>query len=152
MSFVSANTWYTRNPKGGNCGGNRSRETSKENGKTPWPTKTTRILGRKDDALEVPQKVEDPDVDQQKTNQWLRNTGLKGETESLMIAAQDLRLTTRSYHHCIIKDATDPHCRICEKFEESIYHIVSGCLFIGRSAEVMKSRQLRRGMNTSQQQ
>ena len=47
-------------------------------------------------ALEVPQKVEDPYVDQQKTNQWLRSTGLKGETEGLMIAAQDLSLATRS--------------------------------------------------------
>ena len=78
------------------------------------------------DALEVPQKVEDPYVDQQKTNQLLRSTGLKGETEGLMIAAQDLSLATRSYHHRTIKDATNPHCRICGKFEESIYHIFLG--------------------------
>ena len=25
-------------------------------------------------------RLKDPDVDQQKTNQWLRSTGLKGET------------------------------------------------------------------------
>ena len=30
------------------------RETSKENGKTPWPAKTTRIFGGKDDAREAP--------------------------------------------------------------------------------------------------
>ena len=85
------------------------------------------------DALEVPQKVEDPYVDQQKTNQWLRSTGLKGETEGLMIAAQDLSLATRSYHHRTIKDATNPHCRICGKFEESMYHIVSGCPVLAKT-------------------
>ena len=67
------------------------------------------------------------DVDQRKTNQWLRSTGLKGETEGLMIAAQDMSPATCCYHHCIMKDATDPHCGICRKFAESIDQIVSGC-------------------------
>ena len=74
-----------------------------------------------------PKRLKDAAVDQRKTNQWLRSTGLKGETKGLMIAAQDMSLATRSYHHRIIKDVTDPHCRIFGKFEESIDHIVSGC-------------------------
>lgn len=45
-----------------------------------------------------PKRLKDTDVDQQKTNQWLRGTGLKGETEGLMIEAQDLSLATGSYH------------------------------------------------------
>ena len=71
--------------------------------------------------------MKDADVDQQMTHQWLRSTGLKAETESLIIAAQDQSLTTRSYHHRIIKDGTDPQCRLCGKYEETIDHIVSGC-------------------------
>lgn len=43
-------------------------------------------------------RLKDTDVDQQKTNQWLRSTGLKGETEGLMIEAQYLSPATRSYH------------------------------------------------------
>lgn len=45
-----------------------------------------------------PKRLKDTDVDQQETNQWLRGTGLKGETEGLMIEVQDLSLATRSYH------------------------------------------------------
>ncbi len=71
--------------------------------------------------------MKDPGVDQQKTHQWLRSTGLKAETEGLIIAAQDQSLATRSYHHRIVKVRTDPQCRICKKYEETIDHIISGC-------------------------
>ena len=53
--------------------------------------------------------------------------GLKAETEGLIIAAQDQSLATRSYHARIIKHGTDPMYRICNKYEETIDHIVSGC-------------------------
>lgn len=49
--------------------------------------------------VKYPHMFKDADVDQQKTNQWLRSTGLKGETESLMTAGQDLSLACCSYHH-----------------------------------------------------
>ena len=67
------------------------------------------------------------------TNQWLRSAGLKAETESLIIAAQDQSLATRSYHHRIIKDGTDPQCRLCGKYEETIDHIVSGCPVLAKT-------------------
>ena len=60
-----------------------------------------------------PKRTKEADVDQQRTHQWLRNAGLKAETEGLIIAAQDQSLATRSYRHRIIKDGTDPQCRIC---------------------------------------
>ena len=74
-----------------------------------------------------PKRTKEADVDQNKTNQWLRSTGLKAETEGLIIAAQDQSLATRSYHARIIKDGTDPMCRICNRYEETIDYIVSGC-------------------------
>ena len=54
--------------------------------------------------------------------QWLR-----AETEDLIIAAQDQRLVSRSYHHRIMIDGTTPHCRICGKYQQTIDHIVSDC-------------------------
>ena len=78
------------------------------------------------DALEVPQKVEDPYVDQQKTNQWLRSTGLKGETRR----PNDCSTRFEPSYPLL---ATNPHCRICGKFEESIYHIVSGCPVLAKT-------------------
>ena len=62
------------------------------------------------------------------TNQWLKSSGLKVKTEGLIIAAQDKSLATRSYHARIIKDNTNPMCRMCNKYEETVDHIASGCL------------------------
>ena len=74
-----------------------------------------------------PKRTKEADVDQNKTNQWLRSTGLKAETEILIIAAQDQSLATRSYHARFIKDGTDPMCRICNRYKETTDHILSGC-------------------------
>ena len=43
------------------------------------------------------------------------------------MAAQDQIIFTRSYQAKIGKDGADPKCRTCEKFEETVDHIVSGC-------------------------
>ena len=55
-----------------------------------------------------------------------------------MIAAQDLSLATRPYHHRIIKNALDPHRRICRKFEEWIDHIVAGCWVFGKTEYIYR--------------
>ena len=44
------------------------------------------------------EKTKEADVDQNKTNQWLRSTGLKTETEGLINASKDQSLATGSYH------------------------------------------------------
>ena len=44
-----------------------------------------------------PNRLREANVDGYKTNQWLRSTGLKAETEGLKIAAQDQSLPTKSY-------------------------------------------------------
>lgn len=74
-----------------------------------------------------PKRLEEGDVDNVESNQWLRTAGLKSETEGLIIAAQDQSLKTRYLRSKIIKDGTDPNCRICGKFMETINHITSGC-------------------------
>ena len=75
-----------------------------------------------------PKRIREADVDDYKTNQWLRSTGLKAETEGLVIiAAQDQSLPTKSYFARIVKDGTSPLCRIYHKHEETVNHIISGC-------------------------
>ena len=54
------------------------------------------------------------------------SSGLKVETVGLIIAAQDQSLATRLYHSRIIKDNANPMCRMCNKYEETVDHIVSG--------------------------
>ena len=85
-----------------------------------------------------PKRTKEANVDQNKTNKWLRSTGLKAEAEGLIIAAQDQNLATRSYHARIIKDGTDPMCRICNRYEETIDHIVSGCPELAKTEYIQR--------------
>ena len=62
-----------------------------------------------------------------------RSTGLKAETEGLIIAEQDQSLATRSYYAKIIKDGTDPMCKICNRYEETIDQIVSNCPVLAKT-------------------
>ena len=74
-----------------------------------------------------PERLAQPHVDVQRTHQWLRSSGLKAETEGFLIAAQDQSLATNVYKAKIIKDGTDPLCRICKKKDETVDHLISAC-------------------------
>ena len=51
------------------------------------------------------------DVDVELSFQWMKHTGLKGETEGLITAAQDQALNTRYYSKHITKQGTTDRCR-----------------------------------------
>jgi len=52
---------------------------------------------------------------------------LKAETESEMVAAQDQALQTKYYGTKILNTETDSKCRLCQKFDETIDHIITAC-------------------------
>ena len=87
---------------------------------------------------QYPTRVNKSDVEVEQTHKWLKSPGLKGETEGLVIAAQDQSLATRSYHNKIIKDGTDPKCRMCNEFEETIDHIVAGCPVLANTEYIQR--------------
>ena len=51
----------------------------------------------------------------------------KGGKIKQCIAVKDQAIKTNYYRGKILKDATDPMCRICGQFQETIDHIVAGC-------------------------
>ena len=87
---------------------------------------------------QYPTRVNKSDVETEQTHKWLKSPGLKGETEGLIIPAQDQSLATRSYHNKIIKDGTDPKCRMCNEFEETIDHIVAGCPVLANTEYIQR--------------
>ena len=57
----------------------------------------------------------------------MKYTGLKGETEGLITAAQDQALNTRYYSKHIIKQGSTDRCRMCHTQVETVEHIIPGC-------------------------
>ena len=55
-------------------------------------------------ASKYPLQGNNDDVDQKKTHQWLRSSGLKAKTEGFILAPQDQSLLTRNYQAKVIKN------------------------------------------------
>ena len=66
-------------------------------------------------------------VDVELSFEWMKQAGLKGETEGLIGAVQDQALNTRYYSKHIIKQGTTDRCRMYHTQPETVEHIISGC-------------------------
>ena len=66
-------------------------------------------------------------ISEEDTILWLSKGNLKAETESEIVAAQDQALQTKYYATKILNTETDNKCRLCQKFDETIDHIISAC-------------------------
>ena len=73
-----------------------------------------------------PSLIGEPHVVIQNTNNWLKSD-IKGETEGLLIAAQEQALYRRNCQKHILCKETDRRCRMCYMQSETIDHITSGC-------------------------
>ena len=74
-----------------------------------------------------PNYLDKDHVDVELSFEWMKHTGLKGETEGLITAAQDQALNTRYYSKHITKQGTTDRCRMCHTQPETVEHIISGC-------------------------
>ena len=76
---------------------------------------------------QLPKYLQEGHIDIEMSFQWMKYTGLKGETEGLITAAQDQALNTRYYSKHIIKHGSTDRCRVCHNQAETLDHIISGC-------------------------
>ena len=58
---------------------------------------------------------------------WLKNSGIKRETETLILAAQEQAIRTNLIKAKIDKTQEDSKCRMCGKVDETINHLISEC-------------------------
>ena len=73
-------------------------------------------------------RTDHADLDKATTHQWLSSSSLKGETEGVILAAQDQSISTRVYQSRILKNGADSNCRLCTEQEKTVDdHIISAC-------------------------
>ena len=65
---------------------------------------------------------------------WLQNGDLKRETGSFIVAAQNQSMRTNLAKANINKSQADTLCRVCRKVDQSIDHIVSGCIKLAQKS------------------
>ena len=71
-------------------------------------------------------------ISEEDTFLWLSTGGLKAETESEIVVAQDQALQTKQYATKISSTETDSKCRLCQQFDETIEHIISACPILAK--------------------
>ncbi|CAH3124919.1 unnamed protein product [Porites lobata] len=86
---------------------------------------------------QYPKILEKPHVDTVTTNKWL-SSNLKGETEGLLVAAQDQALNTRYYQKVICGQQVESKCRMCSQHEETMDHVVSGCEVLAKTEYISR--------------
>ena len=80
-----------------------------------------------------PLRTDNGDADSTTAHQWLSSSSLKVEREGFILATQDQSLATRMYQTKILKIGADPRCRLCTYSEETIDHMISGCLTVANT-------------------
>ena len=64
---------------------------------------------------------------------WLKSGDIKGETESIIMAAQDQAVSTNYFKNKILKEETDSKCLLHKQHEETTDHLTSGCSILAKN-------------------
>jgi hypothetical protein len=75
-------------------------------------------------------------ISEEDTFLWLSKGDLEAETESEIVAAQDQALNTKYYTTKTLHTETDSKCRLCQKHDETIAHIISACPVLAKEQYV----------------
>lgn len=91
-----------------------------------------------------PHDLDQPHVDKQASNEWLRAGELFPETEGYLIAIQDQVICTKNYKKYILKEpgVTDDRCRKCREKPETIQHITAACSMLSQNDYLHRHNQV----------
>ena len=84
-------------------------------------------LKRKNMHGQFARHLDQPCVDKERSNQWLKSSTLKRSTESTIAAIQEQAISIKFIEKHIFSVEDDDTCRICRVEKETIHHIISGC-------------------------
>jgi len=87
---------------------------------------------------QLPRNLDEKLVDIEQSYRWLKSGGIKGETESTIVAAQDQAISTNYSKNKILKQETESKCRLCKQHEETIDHLTSGCTILAKNEYLMR--------------
>jgi uncharacterized protein (UPF0371 family) len=62
---------------------------------------------------------------------------LRGETESVIMAAQDQAISTNYFKKKMLKEDIESRCRLCKQYEETIDHLISGCPTLAKNEYII---------------
>ena len=71
-------------------------------------------------------RVQEEEIDRNKSFEWLKRGVLKFDNERIILAAQDSGLLTNGLKK-IFKMTTCDKCRFCQESVEKVNHLLSGC-------------------------
>ncbi|KAF7649568.1 hypothetical protein LDENG_00139440 [Lucifuga dentata] len=77
-----------------------------------------------------------------KSYQWLEKTGLKDNTETLIMAAQEQALSTRFIEAGVYHSRQNPWCRLCKDAPETVQHSLAGCKMLAGTAYTERHNQV----------
>jgi len=71
-------------------------------------------------------------ISEEDTFLLLSKGDLKAEDESEIVAAQDQALQTKYCATKILNTETDSRCKLCQKFDETLDHIIPACPILAK--------------------
>ena len=77
-------------------------------------------------------------ISEEDTLLWLSKGDLKAETESEIVAAKDQALKTKYYATKILNTETHSKCRLFQRFDETIDHIISACQILAKEQYIKR--------------
>ena len=77
-------------------------------------------------------------LDIEQSYRWLKFGDIKGETESIIVAAQYQAIRTNHFKNKILEEEIESKCWLCKQHEETIDHLASGCPILAKNEYLMR--------------